>query len=262
MSRNPLSRNFGHVLTINQLPIGQVFSVENPQQCIAEDVGIVPVVVPPLQLFQIAVQVLHAHLVESADDGPLEEAPHALDAVGVHVPDHPLFLGVLYGLVPGVLVRDAQVEPQLVGVDGLGFVLDGAPDEVMQGSAPDVRDALNADVTRALDSTGHPGLSGPVSGSYSLPAAAYQGFIDFHDAYQGRPFKGIITHRLADAVTKIPGGLIRNSQGAVNLMGRDALLGDTHQVGPEPEFASWAAIWRSGFPEALESRARNSRRRL
>ena len=36
-------------------------------------------------------------------------------------------------------------------------------------------------------------------------------------------------------------------------------LGD---VGPEPEFASWAAIWRSGFPEALESRARNSRRRL
>ena len=32
--------------------------------------------------------------------------------------------------------------------------------------------------------------------------------------------------------------------------------------GPEPEFASWAAIWRSGFPEALESRARNSRRRL
>ena len=34
------------------------------------------------------------------------------------------------------------------------------------------------------------------------------------------------------------------------------------QGGPEPEFASWAAIWRSGFPEALESRARNSRRRL
>ena len=34
------------------------------------------------------------------------------------------------------------------------------------------------------------------------------------------------------------------------------------QQGPEPEFASWAAIWRSGFPEALESRARNSRRRL
>ena len=33
-------------------------------------------------------------------------------------------------------------------------------------------------------------------------------------------------------------------------------------LGPEPEFASPAAIWRSGFPEALESRARNSRRRL
>ena len=39
--------------------------------------------------------------------------------------------------------------------------------------------------------------------------------------------------------------------------------GSAHtRVGPEPEFASWAAIWRSGFPEALESRARNSRRRL
>ncbi len=38
--------------------------------------------------------------------------------------------------------------------------------------------------------------------------------------------------------------------------------GNRLQYGPEPEFASWAAIWRSGFPEALESRASNSRRRL
>ena len=39
-------------------------------------------------------------------------------------------------------------------------------------------------------------------------------------------------------------------------------LAELVELGPEPEFASPAAIWRSGFPEALESRARNSRRRL
>ena len=47
---------------------------------------------------------------------------------------------------------------------------------------------------------------------------------------------------------------------AVRTQSRELVLGSS--LGPEPEFASWAAIWRSGFPEALESRARNSRRRL
>ena len=61
-----------------------------------------------------------------------------------------------------------------------------------------------------------------------------------------------------------PGERVKNQIGA-----REALpkqYGDAPEytlvVGLEPEFASWAAIWRSGFPEALESRARNSRRRL
>ena len=57
--------------------------VHDASQRVAEDVGIVPVVEPPLQLFQVAVHMLDAHLVEGSDDGTLEEAPHAFDTVGV-----------------------------------------------------------------------------------------------------------------------------------------------------------------------------------
>ncbi len=42
---------------------------------------------------------LDAHLVEKADDGTLEQAPHVFGAVCVNVSHYPFFLGVVHRLM-------------------------------------------------------------------------------------------------------------------------------------------------------------------
>ena len=106
-----------------QFPIGEGVGVDNPAQCVAEDARVVSVVVPPLKLFKVAVHVLAAHLVKRAYNGPFEQRPHAFDVVGVNVADHPFLFGVVDGFVARVIVRNAKVGLEIVGVDRFGLVL-------------------------------------------------------------------------------------------------------------------------------------------
>ena len=66
---------------------------------------------------------------------PLEQAPDTLDRVGVEIPDHPLVGAVSDGLVASGGRLDANVGPELVGVDGLGIIAHGAVDEAPGGCA-------------------------------------------------------------------------------------------------------------------------------
>ena len=129
----------------HQLAVGERVGVHDAGQGVAEDVGVIAVIVAPLQFFQIAVHVLGAHLVEAADDGALEEAPDTFDAVGVYVSDCPFLGAVANRFVARVVVTDPDVALEVVGVDRFGFVSDGALDKVMQGVLADVGDALDAD---------------------------------------------------------------------------------------------------------------------
>ena len=126
-----------HTLS-DEFPVGERVGVHDAGQGVAEDVGVVAVVVAPLQFFEIAVHVLGADLVERSDDRALEEAPDAFNAVGVDVAQDPFLFGVPDGLMAGVVVSDPEVGLEFVGVDCLGLVSDGAGDEVMQGVLPDV----------------------------------------------------------------------------------------------------------------------------
>ena len=134
----------------DQIVESELARVQYPGQSVREDVGVVPVVETPFQLLQVAVQMLRAHLVESSDYGTLEQAPDALDSVGMNVSNNPLLGGVIYHLVARVLISNPQVGLQFIGVDGFGFIFDGAVDEVMQGVPPDIGDALDTDVPAAL----------------------------------------------------------------------------------------------------------------
>lgn len=73
--------------------------VHDAPERVPEDVLVLPVVVPTLQLLEVTVHVLHAHLVERADDGSLEQAPDALDRVGVDIAHDPLLGAVIHALV-------------------------------------------------------------------------------------------------------------------------------------------------------------------
>ncbi len=103
----------------HQLFVGQRSGVDDALHGVVENLGVVPVVEPPFQFFEVAVQVLDAHPVEGADDGPLEQAPHAFDTVGVDLADNPLVIGMLDGFMAGVVVLDPGIGLQLIGVDRL-----------------------------------------------------------------------------------------------------------------------------------------------
>ena len=214
-------------LSRNESSVRDIVRVHDPAQRIVEQARIVPVVEPPLKLFKITVHMLSAHLVKRPYDGTLEQGPDALDAVGVHVADNPLFLGMPDGFMPGVMVRDSEIGFQLVGVDGFRFVLDGAPDKVMERPPFDVGDALDADVPPPLDGPGDPGLVSLVGSPLVLCPASYKRFVHFHDAEQRWPLKRIVAHSLPDSVAEIPGRPVGDAEGSLKLKRGDAFL-DSH----------------------------------
>ena len=116
---------------------------------------VVAVVEPPLELLEVAVDVFHANLVKRADDRPLKQAPYALDRVCVNVTDDPFLSAVVNGLVPCVVVRDAEIRLQAIGVDGFRFVLDSFVDEIVQRVATYVRDMLETNLPAPLDGAGN-----------------------------------------------------------------------------------------------------------
>ena len=106
---------------------------------------VAPVVVSPLQFFEVTIQMLDTHLVERAHQRPLEQAPDAFNAVGVHVAHNPLLHGVIDRLMPGIVVADPEIGLEFVGVDGFGFVFNGAVDEGIEGVALSQASVLSDD---------------------------------------------------------------------------------------------------------------------
>jgi len=112
----------------------------------------------------------------------LKRPPDTFDVVRMNIAHDPLLGAVVDRLVPRVLVSDAHVASEVVGVDGLGRVAHVAVDEVVQRGLPHVRDALDPDLPAALDSSGDPVLVlAPV---LTAPLAADHGLVDLDDAYE------------------------------------------------------------------------------
>ena len=178
---------------------------------------------------------LAAHLMERSDDRALEQAPHALDTVGVDIAYDPLLDRVVDRFVACIVIGDPQVRLEFVGIDGFGFVLDGAGDEVMEGALRYVWDAFEANPTLALDGAGDDGLVARVAAPLALYFAADERFIHLDNPNQRRATQRVVTHGLADTVTEIPRRAEGNAERAPHLAGRYAFFGLAHQVdGEEP----------------------------
>ena len=215
----------------HQFPISEVPSVENPKQGVTKNMRIVAVVETPFQFLKVSVQVLPAHLVEGTNNGPLEQAPDPLDTVGVDLADNPLLGGMAHSPVYGVVIFNPHVGLQFIGVNSLSLILDGSMNEIVEGPPPDIRDALDPDLSAVpLDGSGNPGLSFLASRPDIAPLSTHQGFVHFHDTKQSGSNKGIVAHGFTDAVAQIPGCLVGDSQGPMKLIGAHAFLGFAHEV--------------------------------
>ena len=215
----------------HQLLISEVSGIKNPAQGVPEYMRVIAVVKTPLQFFEVAVQVLPAHLVEGANNGTLEQAPDTLDSVGVDLSDNPLLRGVAHGLVYSVAIFNPHVGLQLIGVNRLSLILNGSMDEIMESVALDIGNALDSNLPAIpLDGSGDPSLTFLASRSDIAPLSPDQGFVHFHDTEKRRPLEGVVSHGLSDAVAQIPGCLVRDSQSAVKLVRAHTLLGFAHEI--------------------------------
>src|SRR3990172_8595147 len=151
---------------------------------------------------------LDGDLVKRADDGSLEQAPHVLDAVGVDESADPFLGAVVDGLVPGILVPNADVGGPLIGIDRFGLVRNVLPNPALQDPLGAGVDNLQANLAVALHRTNDGGFVGVVP--VSLPAAplpaANPGLVNLDDA---REFGGLdVAHRLTNAVAEEPRGFV------------------------------------------------------
>ena len=80
---------------MNKSCIRQRLPMNQHEQGVAEEVGILPVVEAELHLVKVGGQVLRADLVVAPDDPALEEAPDTLDRVRMHVGADILVRGVV-----------------------------------------------------------------------------------------------------------------------------------------------------------------------
>ncbi len=222
--------------SVHQVTVCEFTGVDNPLQSIPEDMRVIAIIESPFQFLKVSVQVLPAHLVEGADNGTLEQAPHAFYAVGVDLSDNPFLSGVAHSLMPCIVISNPHVGLQLIGVNRLSLILNCSMDEIMENVTLDIGDALDSDLSAVpLDGTGHPCLAFLATRSDIAFLSTDQGFVHFHDPKQGRSLKGIVSHGLTNAVAQIPGCLVCDSQGPVKLIGAHSLFGFAHEVnGREP----------------------------
>src|SRR6185437_11410038 len=93
---------------------------------------------------------------ERADDGALEETPHTLNAIGVHVADDPFLAGMADAFVSRVVVGNAHVGTQLVGVERFRLVFGDALHERVNRFLSHVRNTLKPNLAATLQRTSNP----------------------------------------------------------------------------------------------------------
>src|SRR6266542_7144748 len=163
------------------------------------------------------------------DNRLLEEGPRALDGVGVEVAAHVLSRRVVDALVRSPALAQVPVGLALVGVDAGGGVSDLGGELAERPARMPLRAEVEASPAAPSDGPAGDGLVHPPPTASAPPIAAYVGLVHFHDPLEGRGC-GVL-HGLADAVEEIPRGLVAHSDGALDLVRTDAILGFDHHVG-------------------------------
>ena len=116
----------------NQFLVFKGFCVHDSSQRISEYVGVVTVVVSPLQFLDVAIHMLDAHLVERTHERTLEQTPDAFDTVCVNITHNPFIFRMPNSLMARVVVSDSDIRPHFIRIDGFCFILHGSMNEIME----------------------------------------------------------------------------------------------------------------------------------
>jgi len=218
----------------DQLLIPQGVRFDQSAQRVPEQVRVLAVFEAEGHLFQVGRQVLLADLVVSANDGAVQDAPHAFDGVRVNLPDDPFLLPVVDRRVQRALVFDALVGFPIVGEDGISVLVYVLVNEAVQGLAGAVLDDAETDAAAALHRADDEGLVAGEAAPLAGMLSADPRFVHFHNGVQKRLV--LVLHRSSDAVRQVPRRLVGDAEHALELVGADAPLGLADHVDSEEPF--------------------------
>lgn len=172
---------------------------------------------------------LGAKFMISPNDRPFKQTPNILDAVGMKLPSHIFFLGVIDGFVIGVEIRDPLVTDPFIRNDHLGFRVGVFFNKLMEGFPISCLDDLQADLPAPLDGSHNDRLAGGSTSALSgLLLSAYPSLVNFHGSAEFVQFH--LRHGFPDSMTEIPSGFVRNPEGPLHLVCGHSLLGFDHQI--------------------------------
>lgn len=200
----------------------------------AENVWVVPIIVPEFELSDVKGEILGADLVEGAHDATLDEAPEAVNGLRMNGSDHILLAAMAHGLVWKIRLQSG-VTGVFIGREQINLCRDGFPHEALQSFGVGAIDHASDDIPFALDSASNDQLAGGAASARSvatmfvLGLATDIGLIGLHN-----------THELAEPRINQPGPdamahIMRGFVGAeanhpLYFERRAALLGSQHHV--------------------------------
>lgn len=179
----------------------------------SENIAVVAVIVPELKFRDVEMQILFADVVEGSNDTTLEDAPEALNRIGVDSADNIFFLGMIGRCMRKGLFEIAIARP-LIGADQADFVRHGLTNENVKRCSADIRNDTGDNIALAANSADDDGLtrSGaaakPITlvGMPVLRFASNESLVYFYDAAE---FCFWFYQRGADFVGHKPSGFDR-----------------------------------------------------
>jgi hypothetical protein len=209
-------------------------SASGPRYRLAEDVGILAVVMTELELRQIQWQIFFAHVVVRADHATLQERPERFDIVRVDLAAHVLKCLVVYGLVRKCLMQ-LLITRAFVRRNQIDFLRNHLADESRHGNSRGIFDNLASEIALARDRADDGNLADRTT-ALQLEAlaqwpvsvlAADIGLVHFDNTHQ--LLEVGIVHRSAQAMAHIPRRLVGlASDLPLNLKRADAFLAVEH----------------------------------
>jgi hypothetical protein len=202
--------------------------------CRSENVRVLPVVIPELELGNIEGHVFPADLVERADDPALEDAPEALNRIRVHRADHVPASAVADGAVG--IAGQRLIDIAFVGSEQANLIRHDFMHKSLRGFLGHAVENAGNHVPFAAERADDRNLSGrrmlaalaPLPSVFVLVLAADERFINLDNAAELR-FR--LNERGADFVAHAPSGPVgAEAHDPLNFEGADTLFARQHAM--------------------------------
>ncbi len=217
-------------------------------QCVEEQIRILSAIEAEFHLLQVGRKMLGTHPVPRSHDAALQKRERVLDCVGVNVTFYVDLQFVTNRLVPSIFAEFggcSAIDVEIVGEKNLYVLTDIFLNEFSQRPAFNIISVKKTQVAAALTNADHDFFVTRSASALSLRDTADIRFVHLDFAREHRPIG--LHHCVTDAMAEIPRGFIADSDGSLNLAGRNSFLRFAEQERSEkPRFKGQVRIIEHG----------------